>query len=279
MKKSVNLNSGEWCDVIFENKNKSYGAYEMRMTSTKRHLIAFGIIILATLLVAFAPILISKASVNGDKASIAIDEDRILSRVEIDKEKEEPIDIFKPEPPKINRQEIVNSIRFTAPNIAEDEMVPDDVETNTVDDVMDDNRAIGYMDVDDGTDDRSADLLMSEAILTDGPTDKESGHILDFVEVMPQFPGGNTELMKFIKDNLQYPVVDQEIGRQGRVIIRFVVTETGNIEQATVQSGVSVSCDREAIRVVKSMPKWIPGKQNGKAVSVYFTLPILYRLM
>ncbi|MBN9303331.1 energy transducer TonB, partial [Dysgonomonas mossii] len=78
--------------------------------------------------------------------------------------------------------------------------------------------------------------------------------------------------------NLKYPVVAQESGIQGRVTVRFVVSKTGAIEDVNVIRGIDPSCDKEAVRVVKSMPKWIPGKQNGLNVPVYFTLPIVFRL-
>ena len=99
------------------------------------------------------------------------------------------------------------------------------------------------------------------------------------VEQMPTFPGGETELMKFIRDNLKYPVIAQENGIQGRVILRFVVSKTGTIDNVTVLRSLDPTCDKEAIRVVKSMPKWIPGKQNGNNVPVYFTLPVVFKLL
>ena len=102
--------------------------------------------------------------------------------------------------------------------------------------------------------------------------------VFTIVEDMPKFPGGEQEMMKFIGSNLKYPVVAQEAGIQGRVVIRFIVSTEGDIEDVEVVRGIDPSCDREAMRVVKSMPKWTPGKQNGKAVPVYFTLPILFRL-
>ena len=96
------------------------------------------------------------------------------------------------------------------------------------------------------------------------------------VEQMPYFPGGESEMMKFIRENIQYPASAKEYGIQGRVILRFVVTETGTIENITVLRSLDPACDKEAIRLLKSMPKWIPGKQNDEIVSVYYTLPIVF---
>lgn len=98
------------------------------------------------------------------------------------------------------------------------------------------------------------------------------------VEQMPEFPGGETALMKFLSKNVHYPTSASEMGIQGRVIIRFVISKTGVVSQVEVIRGLNPACDKEAVRVVKMMPKWIPGKQNGRNVPVYFTLPIKYQL-
>lgn len=102
--------------------------------------------------------------------------------------------------------------------------------------------------------------------------------VFTIVEDMPRFPGGEQAMMKYIGRNLVYPEAAQKKGIQGRVVIRFVVAEDGSIEDVSVVRGVSPDCDEEAIRVVEAMPDWTPGKQNGKVVPVYFTLPILFRL-
>lgn len=102
--------------------------------------------------------------------------------------------------------------------------------------------------------------------------------IYDKAEVMPSFPGGESALSQFISANLRYPVVAQESGIQGRAIIRFVVTRTGATSDVIVVRGFDPSCDKEAVRVVKAMPKWNPGIQDGNPVDVYFTLPISFTL-
>ena len=101
----------------------------------------------------------------------------------------------------------------------------------------------------------------------------------DAVEQMPTFPGGEAELMKFIRENLKYPLSAQKEGIQGRVILRFVVSKTGSIENITILRSLEPACDEEAIRLIKSMPRWIPGKQNGNAVPVYYTLPVVFKLI
>ena len=98
------------------------------------------------------------------------------------------------------------------------------------------------------------------------------------VEEQPEFPGGNAAMMKFLGDNIKYPVIAQENAIQGRVITNFVVERDGSITDVQVVRGVDPSLDKEAIRVIQSMPKWKPGKQRGSAVRVRFTLPVVFRL-
>lgn len=102
--------------------------------------------------------------------------------------------------------------------------------------------------------------------------------IFQVVEEMPSFPGGMGELMKFLGNNIKYPAVAQENGIQGRVIIQFVIEKDGSVANPVVVKGVDPALDKEALRVVKSMPKWTPGKQRGKAVRVKYTVPVTFRL-
>ena len=98
------------------------------------------------------------------------------------------------------------------------------------------------------------------------------------VEEMPEFPGGQAALMSFIAKSIKYPVVAQENGIQGRVTCSFVVNKDGSIVDAEVIRGIDPSLDKEALRVINTMPKWKPGKQRGKPVRVKFTVPINFRL-
>jgi protein TonB len=95
---------------------------------------------------------------------------------------------------------------------------------------------------------------------------------------MPQFPGGEIELYKFIRENLKYPSQAQEAGIQGKVILNFVVGRDGKITNIKVVRGIGFGCDEEAIRVLQKMPRWNPGKMGGRSVPVYFTFPITFKL-
>ncbi|MBN9301479.1 MAG: hypothetical protein BGO84_04285 [Dysgonomonas sp. 37-18] len=114
--------------------------------------------------------------------------------------------------------------------------------------------------------------------LKEGGAEPSVDHPFITVEDMPVFPGGESAMQRFVADNLKYPESAQKAGVQGRVTVRFIVGKTGEISDVRVIRGIDSECDAEAVRMIQSMPKWTPGKQNGIAVPVYFTLPIVYRL-
>lgn len=115
-------------------------------------------------------------------------------------------------------------------------------------------------------------------IVSDEDEEVEESEVFVVVEKMPSFPGGEAALMGYLRDNVKYPTIAQENGIQGRVFVQFVVGKTGDISKINVVRGVDPALDKEAIRVVKSMPKWEPGQQRGKAVNVQFMLPINFVL-
>jgi protein TonB len=98
------------------------------------------------------------------------------------------------------------------------------------------------------------------------------------IQEKPAYPGGDAALMKYIAENVKYPVVAQENGVEGTVYIRFVVTRTGSVGEAQVMRSADPLLDEEALRVVKTLPKWTPGKNNGNPVSVWFIVPIKFKL-
>jgi len=112
----------------------------------------------------------------------------------------------------------------------------------------------------------------------DKPVSNDSKpQVFSHVEVMPQYPGGDAALLKFLQDNVVYPKIAQDKGIEGRVNVRFVVKPDGSIDDVEVVKGLDPSCDKEAIRVVKKMPNWIPGKQNGNPVYVFYSLPVVFK--
>jgi protein TonB len=174
---------------------------------------------------------------------------------------EEEIEIIQtaqelPPPPPPPAPEIVEVL-----NVVENDVQVAEVEINTEDDK---NKAV--------------DMTPPATTIGTGIVEEEDNVVFQVVETMPSFPGGDAALFKFLNDNIKYPVIAQENGIQGRVICQFVVNRDGSIVDVEVVRSVDPSLDKEAIRVIKAMPNWAPGKQRGKAVRVKYTLPVNFRL-
>lgn len=128
--------------------------------------------------------------------------------------------------------------------------------------------------------DDGGEILKAKEIVSEKTETKKVAayKVLDIAEVMPAFPGGDSEMMKWLSENIVYPKIAEENGVQGRVIVKFLVDENGAIHEPKVLFSIDPSLAKEALRVVSAMPRWIPGKNNGVAVSVYFTLPVTFQL-
>ena len=179
-------------------------------------------------------------------------------------------------------KEVKSSIKFTAPVIKKDAEVKPEEEMKTQDQIMQTNTAIGALDVKGNSDQgeilKVTQRVETEPVKAEAPKPEVENKVFDVVEQMPSFPGGQSALMSYLANNIKYPVVAQENGVQGRVVVSFVVERDGSITDVQVVRSVDPSLDREAQRVVRSMPKWIPGKQNGQAVRVKYNVPVSFRL-
>ena len=128
-------------------------------------------------------------------------------------------------------------------------------------------------------DDKEEEVVIAAPVEAPQEEEEDEQVVFMVVENMPEFPGGNAALFKYLSDNVKYPVIAQENGIQGRVICQFVVNKDGSIvDVEVVRSGGDASLDKEAVRVIKSMPKWTPGKQRGKPVRVKYTVPVNFKL-
>ena len=143
--------------------------------------------------------------------------------------------------------------------------------------VVEDNVETESIEV-NAEDDKAEEVVIAAPV--EAPQEEEEEEVVFVVvESMPEFPGGQQALFKYLSENVKYPVIAQENGIQGRVICQFVVNKDGSIvDVEVVRSGGDASLDKEAVRVIKSMPKWKPGKQRGKAVRVKYTVPVNFKL-
>ena len=284
MARNVDLTSKEWCDVVFENRNKEFGAYQLRLNSKPRHLRAF----LFTLIGAIAIIIIAYSYM---KVAAYIEEQRIMDQanqelVAVDLAAEEQEEEQEPEETKFEQpeeqalpEEILNTVKVTELLIAKDEEVKAEDDITSQDELKETQTAFGQTDFDKGTDDRNVIREHKEEVIVEKKEEvKEPEKVFTAVEQMPQFPGGEAELMKYLSKNIKYPTMAMENNIQGRVVVQFVVTKTGSIGEVKVVRSVDRDLDREAIRVCKSLPKFTPGKMNGQAVNVWYTLPVNFKL-
>jgi len=274
----VDLIDNRWVDLVFEGKNQAYGAYQLRKDTGKRNVKAL-VWVLIGIAIIFAVAYANLAIQNAMKQNVAVETDVELSKLS---QKKKEAKVERKEPVKVEMEQKVvekvkSSVKFTAPEIKKDDEVKPEDEIKSQDDLSKTNTAIGTFDV-KGNDEAEGEVLKAKEVVVDEKPKEEETKVFDVVEQMPSFPGGDAELMKFLSTHIKYPVVAEENGIQGRVIATFVVERDGSISDVKVIKSVDPSLDKEAIRVLKSMPKWIPGKQNGAAVRVKYTVPVTFRL-
>lgn len=274
----IDLISNEWTDLVFEGRNQSYGAYKLRKTTGKRNLWALIIVALAAVLLYLGLQLQRMAEANK---KVENTQAVALAKLNTEKKKEAKVEkkeIIRQEPEKVVEQ-VKSSVKFTAPIIKKDEEVKEEDEIK-LDEVQKSDKAVGAFTV-EGNDEVGGSVLKAkEGIAAPEPPKHvvEETKIFTVVEQMPMFPGGDAALMGYLRDNIHYPTVAAENGVQGRVVVGFVVERDGSITDVNILRSVDPSLDREAMRVVKSMPRWTPGKQNGSAVRVKYQVPVTFRL-
>ena len=273
----IDLISRDWTEVVFEGRNKEYGAYRLRKNAGKRNLYSLITIFIAALAI-WGGISLVKF-VESRTKSVAQTSVAELSALNQPKKKAEVKQQkkVKLEQPEKVVERVKSSVKFTAPVIKKDDEVKPEDELKTQDELMSTKTAIGALDV-KGNDDANGEVLKIKEAVAQPEPKPEVEKVFDVVEQMPSFPGGPSALMEWLSNNVKYPVVAQENGVQGRVVVSFVVERDGSITDVKVVRGVDPSLDREASRVVRAMPRWIPGKQNGSAVRVKYNVPVAFRL-
>ena len=265
----INLYTQKWCDLVFVNKNKEYGAYEMRKLSGRRHLFAILIVFIVCGLALALPTIIE--SVVSKKGKEVMTEVTNLSSIQTEV-KESVVDrIIPPDVPQIK-----SSMKFTAPVIKKDDEVREEDEMKRQEELVKSDVTISVVDVKGNNEDEGK--LLVETIVE---VVEETGSVAEpyvFVEQMPEYPGGEAALAKYLAKTIVYPPIAQENGIMGTVYVSFVVCPDGSIAKVKVVRGIDKSCDEEAIRAISKMPHWKPGRQNGRAVYVQYNVPVKFIL-
>ncbi len=263
-------------DLIFEHRNKSYGAYLLRSVYSKN--MSKGMIagLLTFLLMIATPFIYAKYQEwkLSQLEDLSLTEVTLAEPPSIDPKKPPP-----PPPPKIDPPPIKDQIKFVPPVVKKDEEVVDEEPPAKVEDLKDKEVAQETKDGDkDGVDLSLVEPEVKEPVREAVKEEPEETLNMASVQQKPMFPDGDAALFKYLSENIKYPAIAKENGIMGKVIVSFVVAKTGNIENVEVIRGIGGGCDQEAVRVVKGMPNWSPGKNNGKPVKVKYTLPVSFKL-
>jgi protein TonB len=245
-------------DIVFESRNKEYGAYKLRKKYNRTVVLALlvGIIILGTAVI--TPYLNAKAAENRNK--------RAERQVEIKMENlDQPNEqVAPPPPPPPPPQDVVQQQKYVPPVVVDSVKPEDQSRLMTAEDAKVEVKDQEVVEV------QEVKQEVQEAEPEEVP--------FVVVEEMPMFPGGDVELLKYIAEHTTYPDVAKENNIQGRVIVRFCVTAKGGVSQVSILKGVDPELDAEAIRVVNTLPAFKPGKQGGKPVPVWYMVPITFTL-
>lgn len=254
-------NHQRWDDIVFENRNKEYGAYQLRQGYGRNVFIGFGITAIVVAFILLLPVL-SKLF-GGDTV-----QEKVAPRklVYTDLSAPPPIDKPKPPPPQIQLPKLQKVIKFVPPKVVKEEVVE---EIPTIQEIK--QNEVASVAVDGAT-----DVVFEEPV--EEVVAEDPNEIFTVVEQQPEFEGGYEALTMYLRNNMRYPVMARKMGVEGTVHVSFLVNKTGSISEVKVLRGISAECDKEAIRVVEAMPSWKPGRQNGHNVYVRMVMPLKFRL-
>jgi protein TonB len=245
-------------DIVFEIRNKEYGAYSLRKKYSRNVLISLliGIFILGTAVI--TPFINAKAVENKKRAERTV----VMNMEKLDTPTEQ---VAPPPPPPPPPADVVQQARYVPPVVV-DSVKPDE--------------NVKLMSADQANTEVKNDVVVEEVQQAKEEVQEVEAEPEPFVvvEEMPMFPGGDAALLTYIGEHTNYPEVAKENNIQGRVIVRFCVTSKGGVSQVSVLKGVDPELDKEAVRVVGTLPPFKPGKQGGKPVPVWYMVPITFTL-
>jgi periplasmic protein TonB len=246
-------------DIVFEIRNKEYGAYMLRRRYNRNVAISLliGIIIMAASII--TPYFSARALENRKKHA---EREVELNMENLDQPDET---VVPPPPPPPPPAEVVQQVKYIPPVVVDSVKPEESVRLMTADEAQVEVQNEEVVDV---------ITEIKEEVREEDPEPEP----FIVVEEMPVPPGGASGLYKYIADNIKYPQIAQENNIEGKVIVRFCVTSKGGVDQVSVIKGVDPALDAEAIRVVKTIPAFKPGKQGGKPVPVWFTMPIVFQI-
>ena len=280
MAKDVDLSSKEWCDIVFDGKNKEYGAYQLRATSVKRHTKALlsVVIVLALILTAIILVMTGVFKSADEDINAKNEQEEVIMAPEDIPEEEEQMDIPEQKPEEVQAEEEVAATQAVT-EVKIVETVDKDREVKDQEQVLENTAQLGADDH-KGVEDVNRDRVVKE-VVEEKPVEKpkEEGPLsVAMVEQKPSFPGGESAMYKWLQDNIIYPAAASDEGVQGKVTVQFIVEKDGSITHVQVVRGKHPALDAEAARVIRKMPRWTPGRNNGQPVRVTYHLPVQFKL-
>ncbi len=262
MKTEVTTVPASWDDIVFENRNKEYGAYLLRKIYSRNVLLAVVAMLVFSGLVIAGPEIAKLFRSDEVKES-----KRDLNKV-VSLDQPPPIMPNTPPPPRVEVPPPVKTLKYVAPKVTKEEVVEEEIPTI---------EEIKKVEVSTETVEGPETVVFEEPVKA-AVDNGDDNQIYTVVEQQPEFPGGLEAMMKFIQKNMKYPAQARRMGTEGKVFIGFVVNSDGKIVDVNTIKGISADCDKEATRVIGLMPPWKPGKQNGRAVRVRYVLPVNFKL-
>lgn len=257
MAKDVDLSSKEWCDIVFDGKNKEYGAYQLRATSVKRHTKALlsVLIVLALILTAIIMVMTGVFKSADEDVNAKNEQEEVVMAPEDVPEEEDQMDIPEQKPEEVQAEEEVAATQAVTEVMIVDK-VDKDREVKDQEQVLENTAQLGADDH-KGVEDINRDRVVKEVVeVKPVEKPKEEGPLsVAMVEQKPSFPGGESAMYKWLQDNIIYPAAASEEGVQGKVTVQFIVEKDGSITHVQVVRGKHPALDAEAARVIRKMPR------------------------
>lgn len=263
--KAEQVNEPQWEDIIFASRNKAYGAYSIRKEYSK-HVVLGSVITVISVAALFSAPYVTKW-IEGQQ-EMKVVEAKSIKYTEL--APPPPIQNTPP-PPKMEIPPPVKTIiKFLPPKVTEKE-VAEEEEMPTIDEIK-------VNEVGSENTEGEGKVEFNEPVEEVMKEENEDDKIFTIVEQSAEYPGGTEAMIKFLQKNMKYPAVARRMNIEGSVFVSFVIDKEGVLSEIQVIKGISAECDKEAARVIKLMPPWKPGKQNGKAVRCRFVLPVKFKL-
>ncbi len=257
----MNLTTRSWCDIVFEGRNKDFGAYPLRMESGRRHMTA--LLLVAPVFVGII-VFVLVTNMFDYSPKVHYTQVRDISMLKPAENKKNLKNKVPPRPLRGNNDK--KTILETAPVIQQDELVAPEPDAPAQEGSVDGIALVNYADT---TALDTAATLRNAVNANDRPEDFQA------IAQLPEYPGGMVAFMKWLTDNLKYP--KQGSNNDGRVVVQFIIMKDGSISELKIIHSLNARCDNEVLRVFRMMPKWKPGTENGKPIQTQMVLPINFR--